>query len=214
MFPLLTSQPVTANGLIVTTARLQVLASHSVFGIIWPLSLSLSALTIDCTVTQRCCSQLPFQTSVTLPPLLSLASSSFSSPILLASNWLPTSLISLQSFFHPLSSLDMGEGVRQEHRCSDRHRNRMESCLLPKHIKKCEELETQSFWAMTSLCDALLNSFRLYQVADRPDLTDCLFSAFYNLFKIHSFLFFIWIPELDYPTPSCNLWPLWDTVHW
>lgn len=79
----------------------------------------------------------------------------------------------------PLSSLDMGEGVRQEHRCSDRHRNRMESCLLPKHIKKCEELETQSFWAMTSLCDALLNSFRLYQVADRPDLT-----VYFQLFII------------------------------
>lgn len=190
MFPLLTSQPATANGLIVTTARLQVLASHSVFGIIWPLSLSLSLCSY---YWLYCDSEMLFTASfsdicdLTSSPLtcLLLLFFSYSLGLQLTSHLPHLSAVILP----PLSSLDMGEGVRQEHRCSDRHRNRMESCLLPKHIKKCEELETQSFWAMTSLCDALLNSFRLYQVADRPDLTDCLFSAFYNLFKIHSFSF-------------------------
>ena len=55
----------------------------------------------------------PFGKPVTFSPLLSLASSS-SSPLLLASDCLPTSLISRQSFFSlPLSSLDVVDWVRR-----------------------------------------------------------------------------------------------------
>lgn len=111
------------------------------------LFLSFSAPIIECILWLYVVAQTSILLRHLWPSLLSFHSPP---PLLLHLSCLPTSLVSLQSFFFPLSK-----------EIQWREKEEKKGNLLLRHIKGCEKLKLHPFYPKKSWSEAFSNTFNL-----------------------------------------------------